>query len=97
MKCEKHYVKPKWQDRKNTNPYSAWYSDRRWRVIRKRHLLREPFCKECGNIATVVDHIKPHEGDWGLFIDPTNLQSLCVICHNRKTAREDGAFGNKKK
>ena len=31
--------------------------------------------------ASVVDHIKPHKGDEGLFWDTKNLQSLCSICH----------------
>lgn len=56
-------------------------------------LLREPFCRECARRgvrtwATVVDHVEPHRGDWQLFIDPANHQSLCERCHNRKTARE---------
>ena len=56
-------------------------------------LLREPFCRECARRgvrtwATVVDHVVPHRGDWQLFIDPANHQSLCERCHNRKTARE---------
>jgi 5-methylcytosine-specific restriction endonuclease McrA len=44
--------------------------------------------------AKVVDHIKPHKGDHDLFWDEVNWQSLCEPCHNKKTAREDGAFGN---
>jgi 5-methylcytosine-specific restriction protein A len=43
----------------------------------------------------VVDHIKPHRGDMTLFWDPNNHQPACDECHNIKTAREDGAFGNK--
>jgi 5-methylcytosine-specific restriction protein A len=38
--------------------------------------------------AEVVDHIRPHRGDWALFIDPGNHQSLCKSCHDRKTAAE---------
>jgi 5-methylcytosine-specific restriction protein A len=44
--------------------------------------------------ATVVDHIKPHQGDPELFWDSENLQALCAPCHSRKTASEDGGFGN---
>jgi len=58
-----------------------------------------PLCVECkkqGKItpATVVDHIVPHKGDQEKFWDPNNHQSLCDTCHNRKTAKEDGGFGN---
>ena len=61
--------------------------------LRPGQLLREPFCRSCAQKgirtrATVVDHIKPHRGDWTLFCDPHNLQSLCKGCHDRKTARE---------
>ncbi|MGM9649714.1 MAG: HNH endonuclease [Butyricicoccaceae bacterium] len=35
-----------------------------------------------------MDHIKPHRGDWGLFADQNNLESLCHRCHSRKTLAE---------
>jgi 5-methylcytosine-specific restriction protein A len=44
----------------------------------------------------VVDHIIPHKGDKDLFWDSNNWQPLCKTCHDEKTAREDGAFGNPK-
>jgi 5-methylcytosine-specific restriction protein A len=34
----------------------------------------------------VVDHIKPHKGDRGLFWELANHQALCKRCHDRKTA-----------
>ena len=40
--------------------------------------------------ATDVDHIRDHRGDWALFTDRSNLQSLCHSCHSRKTMREQG-------
>ena len=56
-------------------------------------LLKEPFCRSCARQgrrirATDVDHITPHRGDWALFVNPNNLQSLCHSCHSRKTAAE---------
>jgi len=44
--------------------------------------------------ATVVDHIKPHRGDKTLFWERSNWQALCKQCHDIKTAKEDGGFGN---
>lgn len=44
--------------------------------------------------ATVVDHVKPHRGDLELFLDRTNLQSLCKPCHDaHKQAQEHNADG----
>ena len=76
------------------------YNSGRWRRLRFRHLEREPLCRECARVGKVtpasdVDHIKPHKGDFCLFFDENNLQSLCASCHSRKTAAEDGGFGNR--
>ena len=55
--------------------------------LRPGQLLREPFCRECARRgdrtpATEVDHIQPHRGDWAVFTDRSNLQSLCHSCHS---------------
>lgn len=63
------------------------YSRKRWLILRRRVLHNEPLCRQCGNIATEVDHIVPiSEGgaEWAV----ANLQSLCGPCHAAKTARE---------
>lgn len=74
----------------------------RWRNVRAAFLREHPLCAECmrrGRLtpATDVDHIKPHHGDPDLMWDEENLQALCHACHARKTASEDGGFGNGKK
>src|SRR5690242_4066281 len=76
--------------------YSAWYARPVWRKgIRVVALARDPICKICNRYpSTVVDHIKPHRGNWDLFTDLNNCQGLCEHCHNVKTAKEDGGFGN---
>lgn len=73
----------------------------RWQALRKRFILQHPYCERClkeGRItpATDVDHIKPHRGCPRLLFDENNLQALCHECHSRKTATEDGGFGNVK-
>lgn len=52
-------------------------------------------CTKDGRItaATCTDHIIPHRGDQQLFWAETNHQSLCAICHSKKTVTEDGGFG----
>jgi 5-methylcytosine-specific restriction protein A len=78
--------------------------DARWQRYRREYLIEHPLCVNCLRAnppvireATVVDHIKPHKGDYKLFWSPSNHQALCKQCHNIKTASEDGAFGNEKK
>jgi 5-methylcytosine-specific restriction protein A len=42
-----------------------------------------------------VDHRVPHRrGDLALFWDRTNWCAMSKPCHDAKTAREDGGFGN---
>ena len=67
--------------------------DRNWSKLRFSHLSKYPFCVDCARhgqsmVAQEVDHIIPHRGDWRLFGDPNNLQSLCKPCHSRKTRLE---------
>jgi 5-methylcytosine-specific restriction endonuclease McrA len=58
-------------------------------------LARDPLCKICNRYPSViVDHVKPHKGDWDKFTDAANCQGLCKRCHDIKTAQEDGGFGN---
>jgi len=71
----------------------------KWRTYRQSYLSAHPLCVTCSaegivTPATVVDHIQPHRGDHLLFWGPDNHQPLCQPCHRRKTASEDGAFGN---
>ncbi|MFA5593217.1 MAG: HNH endonuclease [Micavibrio sp.] len=73
-------------------------NDRRWRRLRALVLQEQPLCALCAQAglvkaASVVDHIN---GD-ALDNDRSNLQALCASCHARKTAREDGGFGNPKR
>ena len=89
--CPKH--KPKYRRRASAE-YHGWYLLPVWTDdLRPGQLLHEPFCRECARRgmrtpATVVDHIRPHRGDWAMFVDKANHQSMCKSCHDRKTARE---------
>lgn len=72
------------------------YDTRAWRDrIRPAQLRDKPLCEECETAglvvaATDVDHIDGNpRNNWA-----TNLRSLCHPCHSRKTARQDGGFGN---
>nr|WP_197408087.1 MULTISPECIES: HNH endonuclease signature motif containing protein [unclassified Guyparkeria] len=49
-------------------------------------------CEKRGRVtpASVVDHIDGNAHN----NEPGNLAALCASCHSRKTARQDGGFGN---
>lgn len=73
----------------------------RWQKARETFLNRFPLCRECNRsgrirLARIVDHVIPHRGDQELFWDTSNWQPLCKTCHDRKTASEDGGFGNER-
>ena len=97
--CPNH--KPKQAPRRESAQWHRWYSLPVWtQELRPNQLLREPFCRICAakgfrTRATDVDHVQDHKGDWGRFIDPRNLQSLCHSCHSRKTMREQNKIRRK--
>ena len=99
--CERH-AKLLARRREKERPSAAQRGyDYRWqKYYRTKFLQAHPLCvnfTECHNVAVLVDHIKPHCGDPVLFWDPENHQQMCKPCHDRKTAAEDGGFGNLKR
>ena len=73
----------------------GFYQSRQWRSVRAAFLREHPLCGGCAAKgllvpARVVDHVRPIK-DGGARFDTANLQSLCVPCHNSKTARESAA------
>ena len=70
------------------------YDRRIWDHMRRQQLLREPLCRYCQEVgaltpATIADHVVPHRGDWDLFSDADNLQSLCKWCHDSVKQQEE--------
>lgn len=100
--CDKHRPKDRTRRSEAAADWHAWYKLPIWKNdLRPAQLLREPFCRACAArgkregaphlfrvSATDVDHVIPHRGNWKLFVDPGNHQSLCHSCHSRKTAAE---------
>lgn len=72
-----------------------------WTLIRTAQLSKQPLCEHCLALGVVtaaeqVDHIKSLEH--GGTDDEDNLQSLCCVCHLKKTTLDRGykqrtAFG----
>lgn len=77
--------------------WSPWYHRFPWtgpNGLRYVVLARDPVCKICNRYpSTIADHIKPHKGNWELFVNIQNIQGVCKACHDTKTAVEDGGFG----
>lgn len=70
-----------------------------WRKKRAAFLQKHPWCCDLfgihgeGNVpATQVDHKLPKR--LGGKDDEENLEGFCDSCHSRKTATDDGGFGN---
>lgn len=100
--CLKH--KEKAAQRREVNRLTAHQRgyNSEWRRARALFLSDHPICEECkregkASAATVVDHIVPHKGNKALFWDESNWQALCKHCHDVKTAKEDGGFGNERR
>lgn len=59
----------------------------KWQKARASFLASHPLCTMCekhGLVtpATVVDHIRPHRGNYDLFWDQDNWQALCKRHHD---------------
>ena len=70
----------------------AFYHTARWQRHRSSVLRAEPLCRHCaakGRVvaAVLVDHIEPVKQGGDMW-DSANLQPLCNLCHERKSAAE---------
>lgn len=101
--CERHisFHDKKAKEYARISPSKREYNYK-WTQARKAFLAEHPLCeceacKASGHPlpANVVDHIVPHRGDTKLFWDRDNWQAMNKRCHDKKTARENGGFGNK--
>lgn len=86
-------IKAEYDKRRGSSAERGYGS--RWQKVSKLFLSKPEnalcaHCRERGelNPSQVVDHIKPHRGDFDLFWDESNWQGLCKRCHDRKTVKE---------
>jgi 5-methylcytosine-specific restriction endonuclease McrA len=88
-------------------PGPLLYNRRAWRRLSQSFRARFPFCGQRADglfygehshctrqgrelLAVLVDHIRPvHQG--GAPLEESNLQSLCFLCHQRKSSQEHGS------
>ena len=76
------------------NAKRAWDNlyDYNWEKYRTKFLAVNPRCYACGEQATVVDHLVPHQGDLVLFKKRDNHIPLCKSCHDTITAVHDRRY-----
>jgi len=89
-RCAAHQPAPR-RDRRGSAATRGYGHS--WRKVRDAYLARFPYCKECGELATDVDHIVARAV--GGTDDESNLESLCHRDHSRKTAARNRGFGNR--
>ena len=86
------------RERRGFDTELGFYQSARWRNRRAAVLRDNPLCCRCQakgvlQPAKVVDHIVPVKLGGERF-ERANLQSLCVPCHNAKTASETASLRN---
>jgi 5-methylcytosine-specific restriction protein A len=95
--CHAHRAQAVRVDHRKQSAHQRGYT-KEWSRQSRQFLQRNPICcghsQTCFAPATCTDHITPHRGNPALFWDELNWQPLCAACHSRKTASEDGGFGN---
>jgi 5-methylcytosine-specific restriction enzyme A len=79
-------------DRETHRSTGRIYNRKRWHILRRVILLRDPLCRICEvdgieALSEEVDHVIAIE-DGGAAWDEDNLQGLCGDCHSRKTRAE---------
>jgi 5-methylcytosine-specific restriction enzyme A len=90
------------QQQQTNKDDKRFYASKFWQYARRQQLADEPFCEamvydgRCNAVASHVDH-RVARASGGSDLDSANLRSLCVSCHSRKTAAQDGGFGNARK
>ncbi len=92
--------------RYRSQPWRAWYGLKVWKDLQRMVYARDGMqCRQTGVLlikprsreeaklpnAAIVDHIRPHEGDWDLFIDPDNLQLVAKSWHDAEKQRQERA------
>src|SRR4026208_408055 len=74
--------------RKAEPAWRSWCKSPIWKSIRRHRLAEEPLCRQCAIegrtvVASHVDHVDPHRGQWVPVFKSENTQSLCAHHHNR--------------
>lgn len=85
--------KPRKWNNKGWGFDTDFYRKKPWLSLRKMYIESNPTCELCDqweivSEGVVVDHIIPRRLAPKLELKQSNLQTLCIKCHNQKTALE---------
>ncbi len=88
IKYSQYRAKREFRPQSRTRGY-----DRQWELLARSFRVEFPLCRMCldagvTRAAALVDHIVPVVIDPSLRLEWSNLQSLCRLCHAKKTAED---------
>ena len=89
-RCDEHRkLLERERSRRRRAATAGVYKRKRWEIVRRFVLNRDPICKVCDKrLSTEVDHIVPL-AEGGNPYDPAGLQGICSPCHRAKTRAEN--------
>lgn len=79
------------------------YNTSRWKRARKTVLIRDHYlCQECKRRGLItqsntVHHIVPLRDDLSKAFDLSNLETICVPCHNKEHPERSGGHKKERK
>ena len=81
---------------------SDFYRSPPWRRFRRRVLAEHALCVDClaegvETLATQLDHLQPVVDRPDLALEPSNVAPRCATHHSRRTVREHGGFGRRRR
>ncbi len=77
-------------NKKRDPKYKTFYNSTPWKLLKEKKLQDTNYkCEHCGELAEEVHHIEPiqTESGWLRRLDYSNLESLCIECHNYRHNR----------
>lgn len=78
------------------NTQAAFYHSRQWRLLSKVFLMSKNYiCERCGAPASIAHHkhylTAANVTNPQISLNPSNLEALCMECHNREHFGTGGA------
>jgi 5-methylcytosine-specific restriction enzyme A len=94
-RCEQHQREYYQQANATREPgLVEFYNSTAWKKLRSAYRRENPFCEICANegretLAQQVDHRVPLREAPDRALEWSNLRSLCMSCHSRRTRMDE--------